>query len=146
MGSRDKSVEQFMFKMNIVTISMIVLLSIIQLTEGKCKTDKDCAKVGVRQCVKRKGGLSCFFGNCKSYGVCAQCFKDSDCKRIYGLDDCIKNFCYLRDYFRDPANPIWTNPQQPIALPPVYPPIVGGQLIYQHHLYPVLNNNFYVYK
>ena len=41
---------------------------------------------GVKQCVKRKGGLSCLWGKCKTYNVCAECNKDSDCKRFLGLD------------------------------------------------------------
>ena len=68
------------FSFKIFQVAMIKILKEI-LTQ--CF---QCAKIGVRQCVKRKGGLSCLWGDCKSYGVCAQCFKDSDCKKIYGLD------------------------------------------------------------
>ena len=112
---------------------------------------------GVKQCVKRKGGLSCLWGKCKTYNVCAECNKDSDCKRFLGLDvsltpttqqtkylelfqhylhvcqDCIRNMCYLRDYFRDPVMPVWTYPTYPVpaqpgSMPAINPIVRGGHL------------------
>jgi len=84
--------------------------------KNQCFSNRDCHR-GVKLCVTKKGGLSCLWGKCKKYNVCAECTKDSDCKKWFNLDDCISNKCYLRDYFRDPAVIGWSPPMRRISQP-----------------------------
>merc|ERR1712012_16244 len=117
--------------MNIILKILLVLSlsSVFVEAKNQCRVNSDC-KRGVRQCVQRKGGISCLWGKCKTYNICAECITDGDCLKM-GLNDCIKNRCFLRDYFRDP---ITGYPLQPISVPPVYPTVRYVPLNYAYHV------------
>merc|ERR1712242_586130 len=69
----------------IILVFTVSALQLLADAKSQCSNDSHCHR-GVKQCVKRKGGLSCLWGKCKTYNVCAECNKDSDCKRFLGLD------------------------------------------------------------
>merc|ERR1711990_266750 len=105
-----------------------------------CSLDSQCIK-GPGRCVQKTSGLFCgLFNNCRSYGRCVECMTDKHCKQFYNLDDCINNFCFLKDYFRNPEEKI---EEQPINVPPgplpIYPRMVPIQSV------PVVNHYpFYI--
>merc|ERR1711879_118646 len=126
------------------SVALLALLSVGCCQElyrtDECTTDSQCIK-GPGRCVQKKVGLFCgLFNNCRSYGRCVECMTDSHCKKYYNLDDCISNYCFLKDYFRNPEDRIEedhpVNKIQPGL--PIYPriaPIQSAPVVNQYPFY-----------